>query len=325
MPGEALPNVAAVAAGCLPRPRRVVLAPYLELCKARLSALVVLTAGVGFVLGAGAQITWPRLTWTLFGTMLTAWGANAFNQWLEVRRDARMERTRRRPLPTRRLSGPAALRFALLTGCAGPLVLAGFVGLPAASLALAALLIYVLVCTPLRVRAPLNTLAGAVVGALPPLVGWVAATGGLTPGAWVLGGILFIWQIPHALAFAWMYSEDCRHSGFRVLPVVDPAGQLTGFVILIHTLLLIPLTLRLTLVGVTGWVFALGALLLGSGLLFFSTVLARQRSRTAARRLFLASVIYLPLLLGLMVADRRPPPGQAERGPASQSVAENPH
>ena len=231
-------------------------------------------------------------------------GASAFNQWLEVRYDARMWRTRCRPLPTRRVGNAAALRFALLVSFAGPILLAVFVNLAASSLALASLLIYVLVYTPLKVRTPLNTLVGAVVVALPPLVGWVAATGGLGTGAWILGGILFVWQIPHALALAWMYREDFRRSRFRMLPIVDPAGHVTGFVILIHALLLVPLTLMLTLAGVTGWVYAVGALLLGSGLALASLILANQRSPAAVRGLFFATVFYLPLLLGLMIADR---------------------
>jgi heme o synthase len=240
----------------------------------------------------------------MVGTTLAAWGASAFNQWIEVRYDARMWRTRRRPLPTRRVRAVAALRFALLVSFAGPVLLAVFVNWAAASLALASLLIYVLVYTPLKVRTPLNTLVGAVVGALPPLVGWVAASGRLGTGAWILGGILLVWQIPHALALAWMYREDFRRSRFRMLPIVDPAGHLTALVILTHAFVLVPLTLTLTLAGVTGRVYAVGALLLGVGLALGSLILAKRRSPAAARGLFFATVIYLPLLLGLMIADR---------------------
>lgn len=304
MSSHDLPSAGALAEVVPARPLRALLTPYLELSKARLNALVVLTAGVGYVLAAGTQIDWPRLGWALLGTTLAAWGASAFNQWLEVRDDARMWRTRRRPLPSRRVRTAAALRYALLVSFAGPVLLAGFVNLAAAALALASLLIYVLAYTPLKLRTPLNTLVGAVVGALPPAVGWVAATGNLGTGGWILGGILFVWQIPHALALGWMYREDIRRSRFRMLPVVDSAGQVTGFVILIHALVLVPLTLTLTLAGVTGWVYALGALVLGCGLVLASAILAKQRSPTAARRLFFATVVYLPLLLGLMIADR---------------------
>jgi protoheme IX farnesyltransferase len=283
-----------------------VIPAYLQLCKARLSSLVVATAAAGFVLGARDGFDLPRFAWTMLGTLLAAYGANALNQWLEAARDARMERTRGRPLPTGRLRHRSALAFGLLTGLGGPLLLATWVDAGAGSLALAALLIYVLFYTPLKVRTTLNTLVGAVVGALPPLVGWVGATGQLGAGAWILGGVLFLWQIPHFLALAWLYRDDYQRAGFRMLAIVDPFGRLTGCLVVVYTLGLLLLTIHLTLVGVAGWVYALGALVLGTGLLIAGVLLERRPSRAAARRLFLASVIYLPLLLGLMVLDRRP-------------------
>jgi heme o synthase len=278
---------------------------YLELGKIRLSSLVVITAGVGFVLGAETVVEWGRLLLTLIGVGLAAIGANALNEWVEIARDARMRRTRGRPLPQGRLSPGQALAFGCLTGVLGPLCLAVCVNVQAAALSLATLLIYVLLYTPLKVRTPANTLVGAVVGALPPVIGWSAATGGIGAGGWILAGILFIWQIPHFLALAWLYRDDYARGGFRMLPSVDPHGSLTGVLVVVYCLALVPLTVALTLVGVTGWWYGAGAVALGVSLLALSIRLERERSDRAARRLFLASVIYLPLLLGLSVADRQ--------------------
>lgn len=278
--------------------------------------MVVFTAGVGYAMATPGGIDWTRLGLTLFGTFLAAAGANALNQWVEVSRDARMRRTCGRPLPTRRLTEAAALKFGLTAGLGGPLLLASVVEPLAGLLALAALVIYVLAYTPLKVRTPLNTLVGAVVGALPPLVGWAAAAGRLEAGAWSLAGILFAWQVPHFLALAWLYREDYARSGFRMLPVVDPAGHLTACVAVVYTLLLLPVALVLTLVGTCGWMYAAGSLALGGLFLAASIALERRRSERAARRLFVASLIYLPLLLGLMLCDR---PGTATG--AGQPVA----
>jgi protoheme IX farnesyltransferase len=276
----------------------------LELGKWRLSALVVTTTAVGYALAVPPGTPWTRLLYTVMGTALAALGANALNEWWEVARDERMLRTRRRPLPTRGLSAPAALAFGLTSGLAGPLVLIGGVGLAPGLLALATLLIYVLVYTPIKVRSPLNTLVGAVVGAIPPTIGWVAATGRMGIGAWILAGILFVWQVPHFLALAWLHRADYARGGFLMVPVIDVGGHFTTYLVLLYSLTLLPLTLMLTGVGVTGWVYAGGAIVLWAGLLAAGVALERQRSTKAARRLFLASVIYLPVLLALMLLDR---------------------
>jgi len=266
--------------------------------------MVVFTAGVGYAMATRGAIDWMRFGVTVLGTFLAAAGANALNQWVEVSRDARMRRTCGRPLPTRRLTEAAALKFGLTAGLGGPLLLASAVHPLAGLLALAALVIYVLAYTPLKVRTPLNTLVGAVVGALPPLVGWAAATGRLEAGGWSLAGILFAWQVPHFLALAWLYREDYARSGFRMLPVVDPAGHLTACVAVVYTLLLLPVALVLTLLGACGWTYATGSLALGALFVAASIALERRRSERAARRLFVASLIYLPLLLALMLFDR---------------------
>ncbi len=288
---------------------------YLELGKARLSALVLLTTAVGFALGERGSVDWLRLAWTLVGTGLAALGANALNEWLEADRDAQMRRTRQRPLPARRIGRREALLFGIVSGAVGPALLLALVNVAAAALALAALLIYVLLYAPLKTRSVCNTLVGAVVGALPPLIGWVAATGGRTaPGAWILAGILFLWQTPHFLALAWLYRDDYARGGFRMLPMVDPRGHLTGCVVVMYTLVLLALTLLPVLVGMAGWWYAAGALLLGSALVILSAALERRRTDSAARRVFVASVVYLPLLLGLMVLDRQGQSPERERG-----------
>jgi heme o synthase len=275
---------------------------YLELGKARLCSFIVLTAGVAFILADRAAVDWTRLAWTLLGTGLAALGANALNQWCEVGRDACMARTCRRPLPTQRLTRRAALAFGLLTGFGGPLLLAVTQNKLAGGLALAALVLYVGLYTPMKLWTPLNTLVGAVVGALPPLIGWAAANGRLDAGAWILAGVLFLWQIPHFLALACLYREDYARSGFRMLPVVDQQGYLTGHIAVLYTLALLPVAALLTLAGVAGWTYACGSLVLGATLLVLSLGLQRQRSRLAARRLFVGSLVYLPVLLALLVA-----------------------
>jgi protoheme IX farnesyltransferase len=278
---------------------------YLELAKARLCALVLVTTAVGFVVASGAGVAWAQLCWTLLGTALAAFGANALNQCIEVARDARMERTRERPLPAQRLRPAEAWTFALVTAVVGPLVLLWAVNPLAAGLAVLTELIYVLVYTPLKVHTPMNTLVGAIVGALPPMIGWAGALGVVSPGAFALAAILFVWQIPHFLALAWLYRDDYLRGGFRMLPAVDADGRLTSTVALLYSVLLVPLGLSVMLLGLAGPWYGAAALVLGLGMVAAAVVLWRTRQRGDARRLFLASVTYLPLLLGVMVADRQ--------------------
>lgn len=277
---------------------------YLELGKARLCALVVLTTLVGYMV-AGPAVEPMVLGWTLVGTALAALGANALNQWLEAERDGRMQRTQKRPLPSRRLASGPALVFGLAAAAGGPWLLGLIVDAAAGLLALATIVLYVFLYTPLKPRTPLNTLVGAVVGALPPLIGWVAARGWVDAGGWLLAGILFVWQIPHFLALAWMCRQDYARGGFRMLPAIDPNGHLTGCLAVIYTLLLLPLTLMLVWMGHCGWYYGVGALLVGAGMLAAGVAFERNPSPIAARRLFRATVIYLSLLMVLMVADRR--------------------
>ncbi|MBN2329128.1 MAG: protoheme IX farnesyltransferase [Candidatus Omnitrophica bacterium] len=279
-------------------------AVYLELGKIRLSALVVITAIAGFLLASRGSLDLWRLFWTAVGTGCAAVGANSFNQWREKMRDARMERTRGRPLPTGKISSRHAFFWSMAISSAGLLILATQVNGLTASLAAANIFIYVLIYTPMKVYSSLCTLVGAVCGAIPPMMGWTAATGQLDYGAWVLGATLFVWQIPHFLSLAWMYRRDYARGGFRMLPVTDSKGQITCNVILLYSLALLPLGLAYFLGGLTGLLFLTGSFLLGAVFFALSVQLFLERSERNARRLFLASIIYLPILLGLMVTDR---------------------
>jgi len=272
---------------------RNLIADYLQLAKARLGALVVLTAFVGYLLGArGNPSLWIGAA-AVVGTALSAFGANILNQWWEVERDRRMLRTRERPLPAGRIGRDRAGRWGIATALAGLVVLAAGTNC----------LLYVLVYTPLKVLTPLNTVVGAVCGAVPPMMGWAAATGRLDTGAWILGGILFVWQIPHFLALAWLYRDDYARGGFRMLPAVDQEGRLTGRLALVYAAALLPITAALSATGVTGVTFLLASQAAGIAFVALGWVFFRERSRQSARRLFLASILYLPVVLGLGVAD----------------------
>jgi protoheme IX farnesyltransferase len=302
--------------------RRGLIGIYLQLAKARLSALVLLTTAVGFVMGTTGtgSIDWIRLLLTVGGTALAAGAANAFNQVAEMHRDALMHRTRTRPLPAGAIGPRHAVIFALLSAGAGLVILAVAVNLAAAGLALATICIYIGLYTPLKTRSTINTLVGAVCGAIPPMIGWVAATGSLEPGAWILGALLFVWQIPHFFALAWLYREDYTRGGYAMLPVLDRTGWLTGQVVVLTSLSLLPLALAVTLAGLTGWVYAAGSIVLGLWILVFGARLYTQRTDACARRLFVASIVYLPVLLCLMVADRGPLTG-APIGPRVVAAA----
>jgi protoheme IX farnesyltransferase len=301
---------------------RRALASYLELSKARLGALVVLTALVGYALGARGHLDlWVGLA-AVVGTALSAFGANILNQWWEVERDRLMIRTRLRPLPSGRVEPRVALVLGLVTAAAGLAILALGTNALTTGLSLSVILLYVLVYTPLKVRTPLNTVVGAVCGAIPPMMGWAAATGRLDAGAWILGGVLFVWQIPHFLALAWMYREDYERGGFRMLPTVDREGRLTSRLAFVYAAALLPITAALSAAGVTGATFLVASQVVGLAFLALGWVFLRDRSEQSARRLFLASILYLPVVLGLGVADMdsRGTGNTPQSGPAIASL-----
>jgi heme o synthase len=277
---------------------------HLELVKFRLIALVLLTTAVGFRTASDNPLRTPLLLWTLLGTALCAAGAIASNQRMEITADALMKRTRMRPLPAGTISPGHALRFAAFAVGLGLIVLALAVNLLTASLAAVVVAIYLMVYTPLKRRTPWCTPLGAMCGAIPPMMGWTAALGRLGSGAWILGGVLFFWQIPHFLALAWLYREDYARGGFYLLPTVDPSGRCTGVFTVTGTLLLLLCSVALGVSVASGAVYGAGSLLLGGGLLFLGLRLWRDRSDQNARRLILGCALYLPLLLGLLLVTR---------------------
>jgi protoheme IX farnesyltransferase len=291
---------------------------YWELAKVRLTAMVLLTTAVGYLLASPRPIVWLGLAWTVLGTGLAAVGASTFNQVLEVDRDARMRRTRHRPLPSGRISRGHAFLFALVVTAAGIVVLNELVNPLTALLGLANVLIYTLLYTPLKPRTSLNTLVGAICGALPPMMGWTGAANQLALGAYLLGAILFLWQVPHFLALSWLYRTDYANGGYRMLPVIDPTGRLTCLLIVLYSLALLPLGLALTFCGVAGCLFGAMSLALGLGFFLLGLQLRTVRSEQNARRVFLASIAYLPLVLLLLVADARPV--AADAGLAAQAA-----
>ncbi len=278
-------------------------ADWMELGKVRLTAMVVITTGVGFILGSTGHLLWLTLLYTLLGTWLLAGSAAALNEILEIEPDSRMNRTKNRPLPTHRMSVPAALLLAVVAASVGSTILLLLVNPLTALLGLANLAIYAFVYTPLKRYTSLNTLVGAVAGAIPPVMGFTAATGRIGAPALLLGTLLFIWQIPHFLSLAWMYREDYQRAGFRMLPLVDHGGTLTCRMILAYSLALIPITLAVALLNIAGGWYIPGAILAGMGLVYLAVQMMRNPTRDAARRVFLASVTYLPLILVLMVAQ----------------------
>lgn len=279
-------------------------ADWVELTKPRIAALVTVTAAVGFVLASPAAVDIPGLLAALIGTALAAAGAGALNQVVEREVDATMRRTMDRPVPAGRIDANVGLAYGLGLSALGLVTLWFGANPRAAILAVVTTLLYVGVYTPLKKTTPLNTLVGAVPGAIPPVIGWTAATGGLDWGAAALFSILFLWQLPHFLSIAWIYREDYVRGGLKMLPAFDPDGRVTGRVAASYGLALVPVSLAPTSLGLAGGLYFVGALALGAAFFGFALALALRRDRIRARRLLLASVTYLPVLLGLLVIDR---------------------
>jgi protoheme IX farnesyltransferase len=265
---------------------------------------VLLTAAAGFYLASRTGVDLPLLVHTLLGTALVAAGTNAFNQLRERDVDARMRRTRGRPLPSGRITPRAAAGFAWSISLAGVAYLALAVNLLTAGLAALTLASYVLLYTPAKRKTSLSTLIGAVPGALPIVGGWTAAGGELGPAVAALFWILFLWQLPHFLALAWIYREEYRQAGLPMLSTDDPDGSHTGRMALLYATALLPVSLLPTLLGVTGTLYFVGALALGLAYAGVSAVLIRAATTPRAWRVFLVSIVYLPMLLTLMVLDK---------------------
>jgi protoheme IX farnesyltransferase len=276
----------------------------LTLTKARLSFLVVVTTFVGFCLASPSPLNWLLLVNAVVGTALAAAGAAALNQWMEMRVDRLMERTRHRPLPAGRVKPGAALALGVALSVGGIGWLAWTCNAMSAYLAAATVFIYIAFYTPLKRKTSLCTIVGAVSGAIPPMIGWAAARPSLDLGAWVLFGVLFAWQMPHFLAIAWMYRDEYAQAGFVMLRREDATGAATAFEALGFTFALVGVTLIPYWSGMLSEAYLSGALLLDAGMVGCALRFLVERSRPAARMLFLASIAFLPLLLGLMVVAR---------------------
>jgi heme o synthase len=263
-----------------------------------------MSTGVGYFFGA--QNGWHLVTLihTIIGTGLIASGTAALNQWYEREADAKMRRTQARPLPAGRLDAWKALVFAILISVAGFAELWIGANALAALLGLFTLLCYLFVYTPLKQRSPHSTTIGSIPGAMPPLIGFAAASGTLTWQAWVLFAILFLWQFPHFYAIAWMYKEDYARAGIRMLPVVEPDGKSTARRILLYSIALIPISLMPKFFAMAGDVYLYGAIALGLAFLYYGLRIRWDRTRQQARHVLLASVVYLPVLFSLMLFDR---------------------
>ncbi len=283
------------------KPRAVVLA---ELFKARLTALVLLTTLVGFYIGQRGGMDWVLLLHTLLGTGLLACGAAALNQYLEREHDARMPRTEDRPLPAGHLQPDTVLVLGGVMSAFGMIYLAIAVNLVTSLLGAVTLGSYLFVYTPLKRVTALNTAIGAVPGALPPLMGWTATRGEITTEGWSLFAILFFWQLPHFLAIAWLYRDEYARAGYIMLPAIDPSGERTGRQAVSHTLGLLPVSLTPFIFKLAGGLYLLGAFVLGAAFLWCAVRFARHLTAQRARQLFFMSIIYLPLLLGLLAFDK---------------------
>ncbi len=295
------PARAAVATGLTSRSSSRV-ADYVALTKPRLNALVVATSAAGAYLG-GAPPTVAALAPAVVGTTLVAAGAAVLNQLYERDTDGLMRRTRLRPLPDRRVTPAEALVFGVILAGAGLATLALGTNALATLLALTTIVVYLLVYTPMKRRSPAATLVGAIPGALPPLIGWTAASGRLSVGGLALFAIVFLWQIPHFMAIAWMFREDYASAGFPMLPVVDGDGRRTGRQALLYAAALVPVSLVPGLTGVSGAWYMAAALPLGLALLWLSWRFASRRDEVSARRLFLGSITYLPVLWVVMILN----------------------
>jgi protoheme IX farnesyltransferase len=280
------------------------LAVYADLFKARLTSLVLLTTLVGYYIGFRGPVDFVLMFRLLLGTALLASGAAALNQLVERDYDAKMRRTQDRPLPSGRLQPQTVLMVGCALALLGLIYLAQAVNLTTSLVGATLLVCYLFVYTPLKRMTWLNTLAGAVPGALPPLMGWTAARGELSSEGLALFAIQAFWQLPHFMAIAWMYREEYAGAGFKMLPVVDPEGRRTGRQAVCYTLALLVVSLCPFLFNLTGPIYLAAALILGLAFVWFAFKFARDRTDSRARQLFYASLVYLPLLLVVMVLDK---------------------
>jgi protoheme IX farnesyltransferase len=277
---------------------------YIALTKPRITWLILMSTGVGYYFGLKNGFNWLTFLHTLLGTGLIASGTAALNQWWEHLADAKMKRTQMRPIPSGLISPRNALLFGSALSAAGFAELWLGVNLLTGFLGALTLASYLFIYTPMKQRSPHATTIGAIPGAMPPLIGFAAASGTLTLEAWALFGILFLWQFPHFYSIAWMYRDDYARAGIRMLPVVEPDGASTSRQIVAFSVVLIPFSLLPVFLAMTGKIYLVGAVMLGMYFLYAGIRVARERTSIRARGVLLASVMYLPLLYVLMILDR---------------------
>lgn len=280
---------------------------YLELTKPRITVFILMSTAIGFLCGAHAGAHWNL--WTvlhaMIGTALIASGTATLNQWYERAADAKMHRTQARPIPSGRVTPARAFGFGIVIAAIGFFELALGANRLTGMLGLFTMVSYLCVYTPLKRVSPVSTTIGAIPGAMPPLIGYAAAAGILTAEAWALYAILFLWQFPHFYAIAWMYREDYQRAGIQMLPVVEPDGESTARRIWLFSLALIPISILPRFFGAEGNLYAIGAAALGIVFLWAAVRASFERTRPRARQVLLASVVYLPLLYGLLILDHR--------------------
>jgi heme o synthase len=277
---------------------------YIQLTKPRITFMVIVTTFIGFILGSAGPIDYVLLLHTIFGTALVAAGASTLNMVLEWDVDARMRRTENRPIPAGRITVIQALSFGSILSGAGLIYLLILVNPLTSVLAAITLALYLFAYTPLKRKTSLCTVVGAVPGAIPPMMGWTSVQGSIGFQAWWLFSILFLWQLPHFLAIGWLYREDYARGGFPMLPVTDTEGIQTSRQVIINTVALIAISLLPAFLGLSGVLYFAGALILGIMFLIMGIRLWQTKSNPSARQLLLASVLYLPLLLSLLVLDK---------------------
>jgi protoheme IX farnesyltransferase len=284
--------------------RHGVIADLAELVKARLTLLVLLTTAVGFYLGSESQMNYVALFHVVFGTAAAAAGAAALNQWWERAADALMHRTRTRPIPAGRMLPLQALVLGIVLSVLGIAYLAIICNTLSAALTAITVAIYIFAYTPLKRASTANTAVGAVPGAIPPMIGWAAARGNVGAGAWALFAIVFLWQLPHFFAIAWMYREDYSRAGFRMISSDDRSGERSASQSVFFCILLLVIAGLPAFLGITSFVYLAMELFLGGLFIAVAMRFLRMRTASAARLLFLASIIYLPLLLGALVLTK---------------------
>ncbi len=280
------------------------LAAFVELTKPRIAFMLVLTSAAGFYIGNTGPFDFVLFVNAMLGIAILAFGVATLNQYIERSTDALMERTRNRPIPSQRLTPGEALIFGLAQCLVAEIYLFFLVNPLTAGLGLIVIVGYVLLYTPLKTRTSASTAIGAIPGAMPPLMGWTASANEITAGAGVLFLLLFLWQFPHFLAIAWMYREQYAKAGIRMLPVVEPSGRITARQIVLFSIMLVPVSLAPFFLGFAGVAYLIGASLLGIWFLIESIRTARAKTTERARRLLMVSVLYLPLIFGLLVIDR---------------------